>query len=913
MGHIKRMCKEEVYCRYCRVYTHAAAACRTYPVTSSRKNTPEKRTVEDIEREVSRRVQEEMRRILNDFSTSRRVASTQQILQTNQNSEQKDVTNQTRGQHVQNLIGDFQRPPEVFERTIGNSNRTKEIDDQILNQQWDEPPHMQPPMVPTAVPTPQTQYTTTNTTNRKVEVPAERHFQPNLPKEGLRIRPERTSTFATNQQVEPQQENPQGSQFFSRQGNVSTPTGHRLSEQFNGKQCPGCSKSAKETLGQVNQPTHQEGEREKPIINEIQGGSESTGGERKGPPECKVIRVLPDEDLDFMDLVRDSVSVQAKNAPKPMFVNNYFVGDNNWRTTAGDRPHQVRLSDESKNRSSIAVQTAVSLLGEENKPARLVQTGISRMKAMNNNEGVYDTQSPLVVEPTKNGNSTGWSTNSFNLPEVHQNTSIRQQCKGLPDLTVPPPPIQDNTLPQGQSHANTENAILRVIERMTDTMEQQMKLSATRSEYNMQQNTKVMDQFIKAQDRRDLDPALMDIPTFTGEEPERCLEWITRIRNVCRQSGRSFQQELTNKSGLVVQNFLSTLDGDLAENDLVEKLLQMFSDIPTTTQAIIKLKAMRQSDNETILAYNQRYRTLVERVEGQPIECITSPVAMEMYLGTIIPPLRKSIKNSLFWNSKHAPKTVGEAMVKAQQLYVKHLYSTGEEQDEDQKKPVDDVIINEISRKFENRYRDRKNDFRDSSNNRRTSYDSGHRRWQSQDGHNLDGNSTKHYVSPTSSTTDGQVTRARFDTTTSRREDVTEPVSHQRRDVSTQDQSNLGADDSTRQQNRRDNQTSVLRGGYTQILVNPVQLTDAEFTNWMEKLVEARKNRQERKPRPYRNYRKSYNDDQSEFKKPQLRNKLHSAQELDVQSIMTSFNCEYDDVVEAVDLYNMDVEESQSA
>ena len=56
---------------------------------------------------------------------------------------------------------------------------------------------------------------------------------------------------------------------------------------------------------------------------------------------------------------------------------------------------------------------------------------------------------------------------------------------------------------------------------MTDTMEQQMRLSATRSEYNMQQNTKVMDQFIKAQDKRDLDPALMDIPIFTGEEPEK--------------------------------------------------------------------------------------------------------------------------------------------------------------------------------------------------------------------------------------------------------------------------------------------------------------------------------------------------------------------------------------------------------
>ena len=101
-------------------------------------------------------------------------------------------------------------------------------------------------------------------------------------------------------------------------------------------------------------------------------------------------------------------------------------------------------------------------------------------------------------------------------------------------------------------------------------------------------------------------------------------------------------------------------------------------------------------------------------------------------------------------------------MTKAQQLYVKHLYSTGEEQDADQKKSAEDVIINEISRKFESRYRDRKNDFRDSSNNRQ-------RRWQSQDDRkNFDENSSKHYVSPTSTTTENQMTHARFDTATSR-------------------------------------------------------------------------------------------------------------------------------------------------
>ena len=246
--------------------------------------------------------------------------------------------------------------------------------------------------------------------------------------------------------------------------------------------------------------------------------------------------------------------------------------------------------------------------------------------------------------------------------------------------------------------------------------------------------TSTPNQFIKAQDRRDLDPTLMDIPTFSGDEPEKCLEWVTRKKNVCKQSGRSFQQELTNKSGLVVQNFLATLDTDISDSELVEKILQMFSDIPTITQVITKLKALQQGENESILAYNQRYRILVERVEGRPIEQITSPVAMEMYLGTIIPPIRKSIKNSLFWNSKHAPRMVGEAMSKAQQVYVKHLYATGDQQEDDHGKTGKEVVINEISQKFENRYRDRRSDFCDSSQNRRDNYSQEARtnemRWQ---------------------------------------------------------------------------------------------------------------------------------------------------------------------------------------
>ena len=126
--------------------------------------------------------------------------------------------------------------------------------------------------------------------------------------------------------------------------------------------------------------------------------------------------------------------------------------------------------------------------------------------------------------------------------------------------------------------------------------------------------------------------------------------------------------------------------------------------------------------------------------------------------------------------------------------------------------------------------------------------------------------------------------------------------------------SNGRSDTSISRLNRQErDQNPVLRGSYTQIMVNPMQLTDVEFTNWMEKLVEARKNRQEKRPRPYRNFRIPYNDAKTELKKPMLKNRLQPAQELDVQTIMSSFNCKYDDVVEAVDLYNLDVDECRTA
>ena len=69
-GHVKRQCRANVTCDFCKTKSHAMMACRTYanflkehPLTSSRKNTPEKFQNEmDMDQEVARRVEKELKR-----------------------------------------------------------------------------------------------------------------------------------------------------------------------------------------------------------------------------------------------------------------------------------------------------------------------------------------------------------------------------------------------------------------------------------------------------------------------------------------------------------------------------------------------------------------------------------------------------------------------------------------------------------------------------------------------------------------------------------------------------------------------------------------------------------------------------------------------------------------------------------
>ena len=58
------------------------------------------------------------------------------------------------------------------------------------------------------------------------------------------------------------------------------------------------------------------------------------------------------------------------------------------------------------------------------------------------------------------------------------------------------------------------------------------------------------------------------------------------------------------------------------DKEVIEEILKYFSDIQTPVHAITKLRALIQGEEEPIVTYNKKYRTLVVRVEGRPVEKI---------------------------------------------------------------------------------------------------------------------------------------------------------------------------------------------------------------------------------------------------------------------------------------------------
>ena len=117
---------------------------------------------------------------------------------------------------------------------------------------------------------------------------------------------------------------------------------------------------------------------------------------------------------------------------------------------------------------------------------------------------------PMTVQPTGVGNVS--SSAILDLPNINTNL---------------PPPLLPNPSPHyHQQHHNqqhpmevnpgqvTNSEILKSIQNITEVMQQQLLLKSKMTKHGIVQTASLFQEMIKAQEKRDLDPALLAIPTF---------------------------------------------------------------------------------------------------------------------------------------------------------------------------------------------------------------------------------------------------------------------------------------------------------------------------------------------------------------------------------------------------------------
>ena len=235
-----------------------------------------------------------------------------------------------------------------------------------------------------------------------------------------------------------------------------------------------------------------------------------------------------------------------KENGKPTIINNYYISDkeSGWKQLQKDKiPPNAPGNGTQKTFSEIS----------RNKTQNETQMD----QKLNVNQGVGMGPRTAITEVKQYHSEEGEAQNMSPPPTVN--------------LNCPPP-----TRYEGSSETST---MLDCIRQLQLKLQQYIMTNSKQAEYHMSQNADLFMEMIQVQKRRDLDPAVMAIPTLTGQEPEKCLDWINRIRNICSQAGCHLHQELMNKSEPVVQNFIRTMGETWTDEEVIEEILKYFSDI----------------------------------------------------------------------------------------------------------------------------------------------------------------------------------------------------------------------------------------------------------------------------------------------------------------------------------------------
>ena len=160
----------------------------------------------------------------------------------------------------------------------------------------------------------------------------------------------------------------------------------------------------------------------------------------------------------------------------------------------------------------------------------------------------YPVSRELVMVQPSGPNNTNNSA-LLDLPNINTNLPppLTPQTNQVDPVTLQLPQ-QQHQQQQEQAEAITSNQvtnseILESMQSITKVMQQQLLFSCKTAKQGIIQTTNLFQEIIKEQEKRDLGPTLLAIPTFSGKPLDRsqCLDWVSRVKK-CMQPIWTFFQ-----------------------------------------------------------------------------------------------------------------------------------------------------------------------------------------------------------------------------------------------------------------------------------------------------------------------------------------------------------------------------------
>ena len=175
--------------------------------------------------------------------------------------------------------------------------------------------------------------------------------------------------------------------------------------------------------------------------------------------------------------------------------------------------------------------------------------------------------------------------------------------------TATPPPLTNNQPPNNQFFHNLfENNQPR-----TSTMIQTPYAGAspTTPADLMEGLTQIVNQATKSNKRDDTAKRMMkNIKIFNGSNKAECINWISQVEAAAKFTNTPFRELICQSMAPAMLHIFSELSAMATDEDIKEAILTNYSDIPSTTEAALRLQNIQISAHKPLVTLNHRYEAI---------------------------------------------------------------------------------------------------------------------------------------------------------------------------------------------------------------------------------------------------------------------------------------------------------------